>query len=308
MGSLNSTDVLKEELTKNKDEEERDFYNKLLEYNSSYIIFLKDFIKKNNIKKIVNIGVGDWSLGNVIYDNLDLNLKLYEVINGNNKLFPDFLEIQKLDLSGDFNILESADLYIIKDIFYNWSNEHIEKFMDYVVDNKKTKYIITTNYNKEEFINEEYLSVRPRILDSSSYPLNKYGFRKEKEFLGREISLLEIEPKLYLEKKVNNIFDDESFERSNLFSKFNNQKKNIISDKERYDLFLSKNSISSPTDSIEKDELFWEDYWKEALKLKKSLSLIPSYDSSSIREFSDSDSLRISYCSEEYNHRDSLSD
>ena len=57
---------------------------------NSYIPFLKQFIKTNNIKNVVDLGCGDFRCGPLIYDDLDISYTGYDtyskVIQYNSKV------------------------------------------------------------------------------------------------------------------------------------------------------------------------------------------------------------------------------
>ena len=81
-----------------------------------------------------------------------------------------------------------ADLYIIKDVLSYWTNEEIYKFMDYVVNTKRCKYILLIN----DYCNEsnEIDGVFFRNLNYDTIPLSKYSPSKIYEYNHKQINLI----------------------------------------------------------------------------------------------------------------------
>ena len=52
-----------------------------ISYNEEYILFLKNWIKENNIKSVVDLGCGDFKCGKLIYDDLDVSYTGYDAYN-----------------------------------------------------------------------------------------------------------------------------------------------------------------------------------------------------------------------------------
>lgn len=153
-------------------------------YNTKYITFLEDFMNKNNVKSILDIGCGDWQFSQYVnwgedrlYTGVDC---VKNIIETNIKEFGNNKNIffNHLDPTIDIDLLPNdIDLVILKDILQHWNNESIIKFMDKIVKEKNYKYIlIINNYknskNEDRDINNKYKYSK---LDATQYPLNKYN-------------------------------------------------------------------------------------------------------------------------------------
>ena len=109
-----------------------------------YRKFLKDFIIKNKIKSVSDIGCGDWEFSQYINWD-DLTYKGYDivesVIQSNNKKFakPNI----EFKLLKDYNKISHSDLLICKDVLQHLNHKEVNKFIEIVF--PKFKKILLTN-------------------------------------------------------------------------------------------------------------------------------------------------------------------
>lgn len=148
-----------------------------LETAGEYIVFLSRFIKKNNIKSIVDIGCGDWR----VMRNVDLSEAYYlgfdvvrSVIEKNiqafssskvNFMFGDCLEID----------LPKADLLVCKDVFIHFPNQSI---FSLIAQFHKYKHVLITNcVDPDTFTasNQDCAMGSWRRVDISAPPFNVKG-------------------------------------------------------------------------------------------------------------------------------------
>ena len=149
---------------------------------NTYVPFIKSFIQKYNINSVIDLGCGDFRVGRIIYNDFDIKYYGYDaykkIIDYHNKqtdLSSDKYKFTHLDFCKDKEQIIDGDLCIIKDVLMHWSLDKIYNFLDYIVENKKFKYIIicndclqiedNTNINDGEF----------RELSANFYPLKKYN-------------------------------------------------------------------------------------------------------------------------------------
>jgi hypothetical protein len=159
-----------------------------IEINISYISALQNIIRNSStegpgqIKRIVDLGCGDWNCGRSIYDSLmsDPNLNIeyigYDayigVINANRIKYPDYI-FENIDIYNDREQLIEGDLCIIKEVLQHWSNEEITTMLRYLYDSKKYKYILLCNScNQTQNIDIETGGWHP--ISSKKYPLNQF--------------------------------------------------------------------------------------------------------------------------------------
>jgi len=155
----------------------------------NYIPFLKNYIIKNNIKSIVDLGCGDFLCGPLIYNDLNISYFGYDIydkiINFNQKQHSNYTFITS-NFYNDKENLKTADLCILKDVLQHWPLNYIYSFLDYIVQSKKYKYILICNCCNQYKNNTDINIGSWRALNSKFLPLKKYspirlGFYNTKE-------------------------------------------------------------------------------------------------------------------------------
>lgn len=173
------------------------FYNK-----NTYIPFMHQFLKEYEIKSVVDLGCGDFRIGPLLYDQLDITYSGYDI-------YDKLIQYHKARLNGpkytfitsDFTKkcelvqLKSADLCILKDVLQHWPFRTIIKVMDYLVSCKKYKYILVVNCYKKDGVfdrtyKEDIKMGEWHPLSTYSYPLNKYKGVKLFNWDTKEVSLI----------------------------------------------------------------------------------------------------------------------
>jgi hypothetical protein len=166
-----------------------------VEFNeSTYVPFLKKYIIDNNIKNIVDLGCGDFRCGKIIYDDLDIVYTGYDaykkVIDHNSKYhsLPKYSFIH-LDFFDKKESIINGDLCILKDVIQHWKTDEIYTFLDYLVENKKFKYILISNccdQKKNNPVNND----RFTPLSVNYLPLKKYNPVKLYNYHSKEVSVI----------------------------------------------------------------------------------------------------------------------
>jgi len=149
--------------------------------NKKYIETLEGILKEYKIKRVCDVGCGDWKFsqhvdwGETSYLGIDC---VKSVIDENKKKFKKKrIRFQHKALDTKF-IPEGYDLIILKDVIQHWEDEDILNFVQAVVD--KNKYVFLTNgYKfmrspeknklKKRNIQNPY---RYHPVDVEKYPLN----------------------------------------------------------------------------------------------------------------------------------------
>jgi len=162
-----------------------------VEFNKEYIKFIKNFIDEHGIKKIVDLGCGDWQSSYLIYENKNISYWGYDayekVISHNNKKYPQYT-FKHCDILNDIDLIENGDLCIIKDVLQHWTCEEINNFMNKLL-LKKYKYIIITNCCAQKYDNQDE-PYRSRPLSIKYEPLKSYNFKLLFNYKSKEVSLL----------------------------------------------------------------------------------------------------------------------
>jgi len=167
-------------------------YNK-----NTYVPFLKKFITDNDIKNIVDLGCGDFLCGKLLYDDLDVlytGYDAYKKVIDYHKLnyaLPKYSFVH-LDFFNDKENIITGDMCILKDVIQHWSLDNIYSFLDYLVEQKKFKYILVCNccHQLEDFQDIQTGGFRP--LSYKYFPLKKYNPTKLYNYNTKEVSIIEI--------------------------------------------------------------------------------------------------------------------
>lgn len=169
-----------------------------LDYNSQYISFLQEFINDNKIKVIVDVGCGDFEIGPNIYNNLDVYYFGYDVYEeiikyDNNEHLPEYkYHFNVLDCYNNMKDLPLGDLCIIKDVFQYWSNNSINVFLNYLIKNRRFKYILIVNSCGQQIDNGDTVTGQYRELSSEYNPLRKFNVVKMLNYNSKEVSLIKV--------------------------------------------------------------------------------------------------------------------
>lgn len=144
----------------------------LPENTEEYREFLQNFLRKNNIKTVLDAGCGDWQFSKLIdwtgisYIGIDVVPFLIE--ENNKKYARENIKFYKK------NVLESelpkADLIILKDVLQHLSNENILKILSKL---EKFKFIIIVNHFSAE--NYDCQDGQYRPIDLKKAPFNLGG-------------------------------------------------------------------------------------------------------------------------------------
>lgn len=169
-----------------------------IDYNEhTYIPFLRKFIIDNNIKNIVDLGCGDFQCGKLIYEDLNIIYTGYDiykkVIDYNSQIYllPKYNFIH-LDFCNYKDNIINGDLCIIKDVIQHWSLDNIYHFLDYLVEQKKFKYILLCNCSDQRHDNTDIENGSGRPLSCDFYPLKKYNPQKLYTYHSKEISVIKL--------------------------------------------------------------------------------------------------------------------
>jgi len=169
-----------------------------LDYNSKYISFLQKFINDNKLKVIVDVGCGDFEIGSNIYNTLDVYYFGYdvyeEIINYDKKEhLPEYkYHFNVLDCYNNIKELPLGDLCIVKDVFQYWSNNSINVFLNYLIKNKRFKYILIVNSCGQQMDNCNTATGQYRELSCDYEPLKKFNPVKLLNYISKEVSLITI--------------------------------------------------------------------------------------------------------------------
>jgi len=153
-----------------------------IEITREYVDFLQDFMKKNNIQSVVDVGCGDWAFSRYIdwsgveYKGIDI-VKL--VIDRNQRLFAKssitFIHGDALEMD-----LPEADLLICKDVLQHLPNADVLRLLKQL---HKFKHCLFTDYVDPITLssyNRDIVCGWLRFIDLTKPPFNLKG---EKVFI-----------------------------------------------------------------------------------------------------------------------------
>ncbi len=167
-----------------------------INYNKdSYVIFLKKFITDNQIKKVIDLGCGDFICGPYIYSDLDVIYRGYDVyknvIDFNSSQYPKSkFKFVHLDFYNEKEDIQGGDLCILKDVLQHWPLKDIYEFLDYLVESKKFKYILICNCCYQDTDDTDIKIGNFRCLSSEFLPLKKYNAQKIYNYNTKEVSII----------------------------------------------------------------------------------------------------------------------
>lgn len=169
-----------------------------IEFNKdSYVTFLNKFIIDNNITNVVDLGCGDFRCGKLIYDDLNILYTGYDAYkkvieyNSTQLSLPKY-SFKHLDFCNNKTEIINGDLCILKDVIQHWTLDNIYTFLDYLVENKKFKFILICNCAYQTENNTDILNGNFRPLSCDYLPLKKYNFIKLYNYNYKEVSYIEI--------------------------------------------------------------------------------------------------------------------
>ena len=171
---------------------------------NTYVPFLVNFINENNIKTIIDLGCGDFKIGQLMYDKLDIEYIGYDAYSKiidfhNNQDYAvnsNKYKFMHLDFYGNKEQIEGCDLCIVKDVLMHWELKKIYDFLDYLTTCNKFKYIIICNDYINSSDDSNIMDGQWRPLSAVFYPLKKYNpnilYKYNANNSNKEISLITI--------------------------------------------------------------------------------------------------------------------
>ena len=168
-----------------------------VEYNKNYIEIVKKIIKDYEINNIVDLGCGDFRIGRLLYDDINVLYTGYDVY----KKIIDYHKTQYSDLKYTFKHLDfykykeqiiEGDMCILKDVIQHWTTEEIYIFMDYLIESKKFKYILLVNCCNQKKNEDSCKTGGWRQLTCDLLPLKKYNAIKIDNYNTKEVSIIKL--------------------------------------------------------------------------------------------------------------------
>lgn len=165
---------------------------------NEYVPFLKKFIQERGIKTVADLGCGNFLCGSLIYDDLEgvtyTGYDAYQKLIGHHQVTysKEKYSFVHLDFHGGKEQIAPADLYILKDVIQHWTVAEIYEFLDYLVQEKKCKYILINNCRNQHQNDPSSHTGGYIPLSSEFYPLKKYSATRLYIYNHKEISLIDL--------------------------------------------------------------------------------------------------------------------
>jgi hypothetical protein len=174
-----------------------------IEYNKEYIEIVKNVINHYKIKNIVDLGCGDFRIGRLLFDDMNV---LYTGYDAYKKIIDYHITqyqepkytFKHLDFYTNKESIIEGDMCILKDVIQHWTTEEIYTFMDYIIESKKFKYILLVNCCHQGLglgLAVNYNTCETggwRPLTINLLPLKKYNALKIGNYHTKEIAIIKI--------------------------------------------------------------------------------------------------------------------
>lgn len=148
-------------------------YGSFLKNTAKYRKFLQNYLKKNGIRSVLDVGCGDWQLSGLIdWSGIDyLGTDIVEsVIKRDEKMYGNkHIHFKYMNSFG--SAPPKADLLIAKDVLQHWSNKNIRKFFSKI--KGRYKHVLITNTVAGKNLNTNIIDGAFRPLDISKPPFGK---------------------------------------------------------------------------------------------------------------------------------------
>lgn len=160
-----------------------------------YITFLKDFIRNHQIRKVIDLGCGDFVAGDIIYRDLDVSYVGYDaykkLIDYHSRCYDgNKFRFRHIDIVEERHKIESGDLCILKDVLQHIETSEIYTILDDLTRHQKFKYILILNCCNQERDDQDLDHTSCRPLHTNYYPLKKYSPRSHLRYSTKELSII----------------------------------------------------------------------------------------------------------------------
>ena len=145
-----------------------------LDITREYRAYVEDFIRKNNVRSVVDAGCGDWTFssaidwGTVNYLGVDIASDVIDAVR--KKYEKPNIRFQVGDITEE---LPAADLLISKDVLQHLPNALVQKFVSNNLKKGKYKWVLLTNDRGSG--NPDITPGGYRMIDLAAAPFNVSG-------------------------------------------------------------------------------------------------------------------------------------
>jgi len=164
-----------------------------LSFHKTYVEWLKHFLLGNSIKKVVDIGCGDWKFSKIMYPMLH-NIEyvgidcVSPVIEANKIAYPGYTFIHD-EVTTNVDNIPNSDIYIIKDVLQHWCEKRIFRFLNRLIKSKHFRYIIICNCKSQHRVDIKDGEWRP--LSLHHYPLSYFNPISVLQYHSKEVCIIQ---------------------------------------------------------------------------------------------------------------------
>lgn len=169
-----------EEIYKNNEWLQGSGLGSLEKVTKGYRKFIEKFVRKKNIKSVVDFGCGDWQFSKFINWNgvnyIGFDIVKFLIKDNNDKFSNKNIHFRLTPKN--WHDLPEADLLIVKDVLQHLNNDEVSNFLKIAV--QKYNYLLITNgTNPKSRINEAIDTGGYRPLDIRLKP---FGYKAKKVY------------------------------------------------------------------------------------------------------------------------------
>lgn len=168
-----------------------------------YIDVVNRLVKINNWKTAIDVGTGDGVVSSYLeFDKIKGYDCVESWVNKNNSKYGGTHELHGknvdrnyylLDIIGNYDIIDSGDVLLCKDVLHHWPTENIEKWLDSLILSKKWKAIVLCQDRNQIHDKQDCHLGGYRALSYLMYPLNKYQWSYRTLVHHKELLVMRIE-------------------------------------------------------------------------------------------------------------------
>lgn len=156
-----------------------------------YITIINELIQSKGWESVVDVGCGDGYIGSRLKVPQYVGYDCSEVVLREAKRKFRNLSLIALDIYAQYDIIQTADCLLCKDVLHHWPNDKIRSWLVALIQSKKFKAIIITVDRNQQTDSQDCYLGGYRALDYRMRPLSLFGFSLLAEYLHKSILIYE---------------------------------------------------------------------------------------------------------------------
>lgn len=152
-----------------------------------YLTIINELIRSKGYQSIVDVGCGNGYIGSMLKVPQYIGYDCSETVLREAKRKFRKLSLFPLDIYTEYDIIQTADCLLCKDVLHHWPNEKIRVWLDCLIRSKKWKAIVITVDRNQLYDNQDCYLGGYRALDYTMRPLSLFNFRLIGEYLHKSV-------------------------------------------------------------------------------------------------------------------------